>query len=297
MSQEALNSNNSVARGIAAVTLAMFFFSIADAMAKWFGMAGYHSTQIVFFRYLFGLLPVAAVVWHAGLSQLKTSRPWVHVFRGMLMFSALSLFFRGLRDVPLAEGIAVAFTAPLFVTALSAPVLGEKVGIQRWSAVLVGFAGVLIILRPGSDAFRSDSFYIIGAALCFACVMVFTRRFSRTETNAAIYAYSTTVAGLCTLPFLNFHWVAPVDEHLWWFVALGLVGGAGSFLMIVAYRNAPAAVNATFDYTALIWSAAWGWLVWRDIPEPRVWIGAAIVVACGLFITYREAWVGRTRPE
>lgn len=293
MATTTTDSHNSVTRGIAAIVCGVFLFSIADAFGKWFGMAGYHSTQIVFFRYLFGLLPVSLVVWHAGLGALRTRRPLVHVARGVLMFTALSLFFRGLRDVPLAEGIAVAFTAPLFVTALSAPVLGERVGGQRWAAVLAGFCGMLVMLRPGTGAFQPDMLFIIASAFCFAAVMVFTRRFSRTETNAAMYAYSTITAGLCTLPFLGFTWVPPQPGHLWLFVALGMIGGAASFLMIVAYRNAPAAVNAPFDYTALLWSAMWGWIVWAQSPDPMVWLGAAVVVGAGLFITYRETRTAR----
>jgi drug/metabolite transporter (DMT)-like permease len=293
MSQAGLNSHNSVTRGIAAIVCGVFLFSIADAFGKWFGMAGYHTTQIVFFRYLFGLLPVSVVVMYDGLGALRTNRPFVHIFRGVLMFTALSLFFRGLRDVPLAEGIAVAFSAPLFVTALSVPVLGERVGWQRWAAVLLGFAGMLVMLRPGTGAFRADSLFIIASAFCFASVMLFTRRISRTETNASMYAYSTITAMLCTLPFLSFTWITPEGAHLWRFVVLGMVGGTASFFMIVAYRNAPAAVNAPFDYTALIWSALWGWIVWQEVPDPIVWFGATIVVAAGLYITYRETRTSR----
>lgn len=288
MSSAALNSDNSVARGIAAIVSGVFLFSLADGFGKWFGMAGYHTTQIVFFRYLFGLAPVAIVIWYEGVSALKTQRPFAHVMRGMMMFCALSLFFRGLRDVPLAEGVAVAFSAPLFVTAMSVPMLGEKVGLQRWAAVLVGFVGMLVMLRPGSAAFHFDSLYILASAFCFALVMLFTRRFSRTETNASMYTFSTITAGLCTVPFLTVTWITPQDGHWWMFVMLGLIGGVASFFMIIAYRNAPAAVNAPFDYTALIWAAIVGWLVWQETPDSMVLLGALIVVAAGVFITYRE---------
>lgn len=288
MSGAALNSDNSVVRGIIAITLGVFLFSMADGFGKWFGMAGYHTTQIVFFRYLFGLVPVAVVIWYEGVSALKTQKPFAHVLRGMMMFCALSLFFRGLRDVPLAEGIAVAFSAPLFVTAMSAPVLGEKVGLQRWAAVLVGFVGMLVMLRPGSAAFRFDSLFILASAFSFASVMLFTRRLSRTETNASMYAISTITAGLCTLPFLTVTWITPQGGHMWLFIALGLIGGTASYFMIIAYRNAPAAVNAPFDYTALIWSMIIGWLVWQETPDAMVLLGALIVVAAGVFITYRE---------
>jgi len=288
MSGAALNSNNSVARGITAITLGVFLFSLADGFGKWFGMAGYHTTQIVFFRYLFGLVPVAVVIWYEGFLALRTQRPFAHVMRGVMMFCALSLFFRGLRDVPLAEGIAVAFSAPLFVTAMSVPVLGEKVGPQRWAAVLVGFVGMLVMLRPGSAAFRFDSLFILASAFSFASVMLFTRRLSRTETNASMYTFSTITAGLCTVPFLTVTWITPQGGHWWLFMLLGLIGGIASFLMIIAYRNAPAAVNAPFDYTALIWSTIVGWLVWQETPDRMVLLGALIVVAAGVFITYRE---------
>ncbi|NNE22096.1 MAG: DMT family transporter [Rhizobiales bacterium] len=295
MTDSVLNSDNSVARGIAAICGAVLLFSVADAFGKWFGMAGYHTTQIVFFRYLFGLLAVWVVVWHDGVPALRTKRPLAHVVRGVMMFCALSLFFRGLRDVPLAEGIAVAFTAPLFATAMSGPVLGEKVGMQRWAAVLAGFAGMLVMLRPGSAAFRFDALFIIASAFCFASVVLYTRRLSRTETNASMFTYSTITAGLCTVPFLTVTWIEPQGAHLWMFVMLGLVGGSASFLMIIAYRNAPAAVNAPFDYTALIWTTIVGWLVWRETPDGMVLLGALIVVAAGMFITYRETTKGRRK--
>lgn len=288
MTDHALNSDNSILRGIAAILGAVFLFSIADGFGKWFGMAGYHTSQIVFFRYLFGLLPVSIVIWYDGFPALRTRRPLAHIIRGIMMFMALSLFFRGLRDVPLAEGIAVAFSAPLFVTAMSGPVLGEKVGLQRWAAVLAGFVGMLVILRPGTEAFRVDSLYIIASAFCFASVMLFTRRMARTETNASMYTFTTIVAGLCTVPFMAVSWIEPQGVHLWSFLLLGLVGGTASYLIIIAYRNAPAAVNASFDYSALIWTTLIGWFVWQETPDVLVWIGAIIVVAAGLFITYRE---------
>ena len=295
MANTALNSDNSIARGIAAIALGVFLFSLADGFGKWFGMAGYHTTQIVFFRYLFGLIPVAVVIWYEGFPALRTKRPIALMLRGVMMFCALSLFFRGLRDVPLAEGIAVAFSAPLFVTAMSVPVLGEKVGPQRWAAVLIGFVGMLVMLRPGSAAFRFDALYILASAFCFASVMLYTRRLARTETNASMYTYSTIVAGLCTVPFLTFTWITPQGGHWWLFMLLGLIGGVASFLMIIAYRNAPAAVNAPFDYTALIWSTIVGWLVWQEKPDGMVILGALIVVAAGVFITYRETLKSRQK--
>ena len=202
---------------------------------------------------------------------------------------ALLSFFAGLRSLPLAEAIAVAFTAPLFVAVLSGPVLGEKVGPRRWGAVVVGFLGALVMVRPGTAAFRPEALFVIVAALAFACAMLWTRRMSRTETNAAMLTYSNVGAGLASLPFLTLVWRPPAGDDLWLFLLIGIVGGVASYLMIVAYRHAPAALVAPFEYTALIWGALFGWILWREQPDAPVWIGAAIVALASLYITHREA--------
>ena len=293
----AAKPHTNIPRGVSALVGAVFFFSFADALGKWFGHAGYDSFQIVFLRYSFGLIPVAIAIAVVGVAGLRTKRPWVHVLRGLFMFAALTFFFRGLKYMPLAEGIAVAFSAPLFVTALSYPVLRERVGLFRWGAVLVGFVGALIILQPGTETFRPEALYIVAAAFFFALAVLTTRRISVTETNVAMYTYSTIFAGLATIPALPFVWV-PIDtSHLGLFLLLGLIAGAASFLMIVAYRNSPAAVNAPFDYTSLIWGALMGWIVWNETPGANVWIGALIVVAAGLTITYRETRAGISMPR
>ncbi len=289
--------HTNIPRGVSALIGAVFFFSFADAIGKWFGHAGYDSFQIVFMRYMFGLIPVAIAIFVSGVGGLRTKRPGVHLLRALLMFAALTFFFRGLKFMPLAEGIAVAFSAPLFVTTLSYPILRERVGPFRWGAVIVGFAGALIILQPGTDAFRPEALYIVAAALFFALAVLTTRKISVTETNVAMYTYSTVFAGLATLPALPFVWVAPQTNHIGLFLLLGLIAGAASYLMIVAYRNSPAAVNAPFDYTALIWGALMGWIVWNETPGANVWIGTLIVVAAGLTITYRETRAGVSMPR
>lgn len=143
--------------------------------------------QIVFFRYAFGLIPVTIAIVVSGVGGLKTKRPFAHFLRGLFMFAALTLFFRDLKTLPLAEGIAVAFSAPLFVTALSWPMLGERVGPYRWAAVIIGFAGALVVLRPGTDAFKPEALFIVASAVFFALAMLHTRRISHTETNVAMY--------------------------------------------------------------------------------------------------------------
>lgn len=277
-----------IGKGIASITLAMFLFSISDATAKWLGGLGYAPPQIVFFRYLFGLLPVLVFIWGSGTGALRTRRPWAHALRACLVFGALVTFFTGLKYLPLAEAIVIAFTAPLFVTALSGPLIGERVGLRRWMAVLVGFLGILIIMRPGTAAFQPVALVVLASALFFALAILATRRMAETETNVAMLTYTTIGAGVASVPFMSFVWATPAGGDLWLFLMLGIVAGFAAYFMIVAYRHAPAAVIAPFDYSALIWGTLFGWIFWREQPGPSIWIGAAIIIASSLYIAHRE---------
>ena len=282
--------------GIASILIAVIFFSVADATAKWLGQT-YAPVQIVFLRYLFGLVPVAFFVWRdGGPGALKPRRPVAHGLRALLIFTALLMMFTGLRGMPLAEAISIAFTAPLFITALSGPVLGEPVSPRRWAAVVIGFIGALIIMRPGTAAFRFEALYIVASALCFAISALVTRRMARTETTVAMLAYTTLGAGIVSLPAMPFLWQPPAAGDLWLFVLIGTVGGMAAYFVILAYRHAPVAVVAPFEFTGLIWAALLGWIVWHERPEAIVWAGAGIIALSGLYTTYRETAAPRA-PE
>lgn len=278
-----------VGYGIACIIAGMLFVSVGDALIKWLGHGGYAATQIAFFRYLFGLGPVLFMIWRNGAFSLRTGRPLLHAMRVALIFATSISFYTGLRHLPLTEAIAVTFTAPLFVTALSWPLLGERVGPRRWLAVAAGFVGAAIMLRPGTAAFRPEATFVLVAAVFFALAMLLTRKMSSTETNTAIFAYSTLGAWLASVPFAFVEWKPVETADLWNFIALGLVGGVGSYLIIVAYRHAPAALVASFDYTTLIWASVFGWVLWSETPDAMVWTGAAVIVAAGLYIIRREA--------
>jgi len=292
------HAGDHIARGIGFDLTAVICFALVDVLAKWLGQ-DYPAVQILFFRYFFGLLPVAVFVWRSGgLSSLRTGRLPMHLLRGSLLFVALLLFFEALQSLPLADAIAVAFTAPLFVTALAGPLLGERVGLRRWGAVIFGFLGALIMVQPGSATFRQEALLVLGSAFVFSLLVTLTRRMTRTETNVALLTYSTLFAGAWSLPFLPFVWQPPAGGDLPLFVLIGLIGGVAAFFVIQAYRHAPVSVLAPFDYSALIWGALLGWLVWREAPGVEVWIGAAIVTAAGVYIARHEAGGSgrRTRP-
>ncbi len=202
-----------------------------------------------------------------------------------------------MRGLPLAEAVAITLTAPLFVTALSGPLLGEAVGVRRWAAVTIGLLGALIMVRPGTEAFRPEALLVMTSALMYALAMLLTRRLVRTETDVALVSYTTLITGLASLPFAVLAWQAPSGGDLGLFAVVGIGGASGHYLLVLAYRFAPAAVVAPFDYTKLIWASVLGWMVWLESPEPAVWIGAAIVAAAGAYITRREMALGRSARE
>jgi len=297
MDASTINSRDagSVAQGLVAMWVAVASFSIADAIAKWQGAEGFTAVQIVFFRYVFGLVPVAIALWYAGIEQVRTRRPLAHVLRGALMSVALAGFFWGLNYVPLAEAIAVAFTAPLFITALSVPVLGERVGITRWLAVIAGFIGMLVIMRPGADTFEPEMWIIVASTAVFALGITYTRRLARTETVTTMFTWTTGVSLLLFAPLAWWTWKVPETDHVAGFAVLGLIGGAAHYLVIVAYRNAPAAVVAPQEYIALVWGAIIGWVIWSEVPSLWTWAGAVIVAGAGGFIALRETRAARRK--
>ncbi len=289
----AAGTRDRIGLGIAGILIGMFAVSIMDALAKWLG-EGYPIAELVFFRNLFALPPALFILWRqrGGRASLVLRWKTGHVLRAILALGATFTFFLGLRYLPLAEAISIAFAAPLLVTALSVPILGERVGPHRWAAVMAGFVGVLVMTRPGAEAFRPEALYILAAALCYALAMLVTRRLARSDTTPAIMLSSICIAILLSGLALPFGWRTPLGVDFWLLALLGLVGGFGMYFMTQAYRYAPAAVIAPFDYTALLWGTLFGWLVWHELPGANVWLGAAIVIASGLYIVHRETRAG-----
>ena len=287
--------DSNAALGIAYMVIAVGLFTIMDALVKWLG-ADYPTMQIVFFRSLFAFVPLGIFIMRTGsLASLATKRPLGHVLRSFIGLAALSSFFYCYAHMPLANVVAIAFAAPLFITALSVPLLGEAVGPRRWSAVVVGFVGVMIMVRPDSGVFEGVALIALAGSVFYALAMIFVRKLSKTETSAAIVFYyslaSTVVAGA----FLPFQWVTPGLGDLGLLVAVGLVGGVAQIFMTNAFRNAPAAVIAPFDYTTMIWASLLGFFIWGEVPGNHIWLGVAIVTASGLYIVHRESSLGLRR--
>jgi drug/metabolite transporter (DMT)-like permease len=260
-----------------------------DAMVKDLGTR-YSTVQLVFFRSIFAFVPIGFLILRSGsLDALRVRNVSGHILRSAVGVAAMFCFFQAFATMPLADVDAISFAAPVFVVALSVPLLGEKVGPRRWAAVLAGFAGVLIMINPGADLLSSVAIVPLVGTAFFALTMILLRKLGRTETSTSVaftFTLSCTLISGLALPFF---WVTPELLDLAALIAIGLLGGIGQILMTSAFKHADVAVVAPIEYTAMIWATLLGFVFWGEIPGLNIWIGVAIVMACGLFIVFREA--------
>jgi drug/metabolite transporter (DMT)-like permease len=262
--------------------------TVNDAFAKWL-TDHYDPLQVVFLRNLVALpMVTAGAVLIGGPHVLRTSHLGLHAMRGLLLVSGSFCFFMGLKFLPLAEAVSLVFAAPIFITALSVPLLGEKVGWRRWSAVLVGFLGVLIIVRPGAAAFQYASLFVVATALFYALIMLSARRINRTEGIWTLMFYVVLFPLVFSTLAVPAVWQPVQTAHIPHLVALAVFGTLGLTLISQAFRMAPAPVVAPFDYTALIWASLLGWMVWGELPDSWTYGGAAVIIASGIYIIFRE---------
>jgi drug/metabolite transporter (DMT)-like permease len=223
-----------------------------------------------------------------GTKLLYTGNLRVQALRGLLLVAGAYTFFKGLEVLPLAEATALIFAAPIFITALSVPLLGDRVGWRRWSAVIVGFAGVLIIVRPGAAAFQPASLFVVATALLYAIIMISARWIDREESFWTMMFYVVLFPMLFSGLVVAAEWRTPQPIHLVIWLGMAVFGTLGMALISQAFRLAAAAVVAPFDYTALIWASLFGWLVWGEIPGPWTYAGAAVIIGTGIYIVFRE---------
>lgn len=269
---------------VAATTL----FATLDAVIKWL-MADYHVVQVMFFRSAFALVPLVPLVVRQGPRVLATRRPLAHGLRSLVGVVAVASFFIAFGELPLAQVIAVSFAAPLIMTALSGPVLGEAVEARRWVAVAVGFVGVLMIVRPDAATPSAGMMAALVGTVLYAVVMVMMRDLGRTEPSVTTVFWFTLTCTVVTGLLLPWHWRAPGWGDLALFAASGIVGGTAQLLATQALRLAPVAVVASFDYLHLVFSVALGWAVWGDLPTAWTLAGAAVIALCGLVVVRMEA--------
>lgn len=299
----------SIGRAIASMATAIFLFSLMNATIKSLGDT-YPVNQIVFFRAFFALVVLWPMIARAGgIASLKTTRPLGHAWRSLSGATAMACGFTAITLLPLANAAALTFTAPLFVTLLGVLLLGETVRWRRTLAIIVGFCGVLVMLAPelmqggltaaggAGDGLALGAVLALLSAFFGAMAMIGIRRLSTTEKNSTIVFWFMTTAAVISGALLPFNFVMPVSwTDLALLVAIGLVGGIAQMLLTNAYRQAPVAVVAPFDYTAMIWATVWGFALWGEVPGLWVVGGALIVIASGAYITVREMKLGVQKP-
>jgi len=253
-------------------------------------LASYSLEQFVFLRSVIGIaLFMLLARQFGGLSNLRTSRWLWHLARTCFAVGAMFGFFYGLARMPLVNALTLGFTAPLMVTALSVPILGEHVGWRRWTAVVIGFLGVLIILRPGQQQVSLAHSAVLFAAFCYACLAITARKLSNTENSYSLSVYVTSGPLLVSLTMLGRgNWQSP-DLNGW--ILFGLAGACSVIAwigIIGGYRRASPAMLAPFEYTALIGGAIAGYVIWNEVPDRWVVAGATVIIVSGLFVVYRE---------
>lgn len=298
--------------GAVCAMISVTFFSVNDSIIKFFS-GDYALHQIVLIRSAVGLLFVMLIFapFSGGFSIVKTQKLRLHVIRGFLVVMANMTFFLGLAAMPLADAVAVFFISPLVITVFSVIFLGEQVGIRRWMAIAVGFAGVLIIVQPGTTAFQYTSLLPMIAAVAYAGIHIMTRRIGSTESAAtmAFYIQFTFIIvcvaiGLAvgdgkfadqsnpSLAFLFRPWTWPAQSDYWLLISLGFGVAVGGFFISQAYRVAEAGFVAPFEYIAMPLSILWGYLFFDEIPKAITFLGVVLILGSGLYTIMRERAVG-----
>ncbi len=285
---EAAHHNQNV-KGIICMLVALIFFSVMDAVMK-FLAADYNALQVAFIRAVSSLpLLMLVIPVLGGYRSLRTRHLKMHLVRSLLGVVMLTLVIFCFSRLSLADAYAIFFAAPLFITILSIPMLGEQVGGHRWAAIVIGFAGVLVILNPtGEGLVDIGGLAGLLAAFCYALVAIFTRKLSGTESVASLSFYFLLVLAIVTGVLSQPVWT-PITWSQWpLFMLLGVSGAIAMVLLAFAFRYAVASVIAPFDYTAIIWAILIGYWIWGDIPTPRLYLGMAIIIGSGMYMLYRE---------
>jgi drug/metabolite transporter (DMT)-like permease len=281
--------------GIALMCGAVALFACLDTTAKFLNTQ-MDSLQVAWARYTSAFvltLIVSNPLTHPRL--LRTRSPKLQITRSLLLVGSTALNFLGLRWLQLDEALSIIFTFPLLVAIISGPMLGEWIGWRRWTAIGFGFVGVLLITRPGLGGMHAAALFTLGATFCYAFYAVITRIVSRVDSNQTSLFYANFIGALAMLPVIPFVWQPPVNwVVVFLMVMIGVLGSTGHYFLIAGHKLAPASVLSPFVYTQLIWVIVLGYLVFGQVPNSWTSAGAAIVIASGLYLLYRERKLGKS---
>ena len=276
--------------GILFMCGAGLLFPVMSGFAKFLGEDGYSSLQVSWAR-AFGhiVFMLAFFVPRFGLRMLKTRRPLIQLLRSSMLFSSNATNFFAITFIPLAKTASISLMAPLLVVPLAWAILGERTTRQRMAALMTGFVGVLIVIRPGTELFHWASLFAVASAVCYAVYQVMTRRIAGYDPPETSTIYSSVVGAFGMFLVLPFVWRTPDSlRDIAYFCSLGVIGAIGHYLVANALTNAPANIVAPFQYMQLIGSVAVGYFFFGDFPDVLTWLGAAIIVASGLYIGWSQ---------
>ncbi|MES2028718.1 MAG: DMT family transporter [Pseudomonadota bacterium] len=265
------------------------FLASSDAMAKYLSRTGMPSVEIAWIRFLvFVLILLPIVLAPASGNAMRSTRPLLQVFRGLGLLCSSIFFIMALGYLPIAEATATGFISPLFVTGLSVLFLGEKVGLRRWTATIVGLLGVLIIVRPGTAAFQPGTIFPIISALGWATALVLTRKISGADRAITTMAFSAITGFLVLSVIVPFYWIVPTWTQIALGVGIGSAATIGHWIVVQAFRYADASVLAPFSYVQLVWVTLIGFFVFGEVPDAVTFAGAAVIIASGVYTAHRE---------
>ena len=278
---------DSTIQAILLVILTVTMFSCADVTAKYL-RESMPAVEIAWIRYALFTALALLLAGRNGFRGLRPARPGLQLVRGVTLVGSAVLFTLGLGWLPIAEASSISFVSPALITALSIPLLGEKVGFRRWMAVLAGFVGVLIVVQPGSAAFQAAAAFPFLSATAWAFTVVITRMIGTAERPVVTMLWSAVSGFVMLTALLPFSFVPLSWPQLGLSLLHGLFASAGQLLMILAYRSAPASVLAPFSYCQLITSALLGFAVFGTVPGQPMVLGASVIIASGLYMAHRE---------
>ena len=273
--------------GILLMTLGMFCLSVNDMTYKNLTM-NFPVWEAIFFRAFSGSIISLFLVYRSGIVSLKTKKPIRHFVRAFSAVGCVVLYIFGIKYLLLSENIAIAHSAPIIAALLAVPILGEKLGIHRIFAIVIGFIGVLIIVKPGTDLFYLKSLLPIGSAFFMAAVYLSTRSLMNTETSTSIVFYYSFALLFTSIIFFPSDFIVPDAFNLTLALSLGVMGSFGHYFMSQAAKHADVAVTSPFEYTSFIFVGLMGYLFFNEIPSNSVVIGAILIIISGIYVAYRE---------
>ena len=281
------SKNNLQLVAISFMILGMFFLSINDVTVKWLSKE-YPIWEIVFFRAISGMIISIGLVMRFGIVTLKTKKPIAHTIRALSAVACVVFYFFGLKFLLVSESSALAHTAPIIATVLAVPILGEKLGVRRFFAVMFGFIGVLIIVQPGTDLFKIESLLPIISAVFMAFSYLSLRFIMKTDSSISIIFYYSLALLLATIVFFPSDFIFPSLINLIPLFSLGIMGSLGHYFMSQAAKRADTAVITPFEYTAFLWAIILAYVFLGEIPNKTIIFGGILIIMSGIYIIYRE---------